>query len=82
MTGDHAITEDALLVEPEIAAAMGHEGIEFDEALGVEQEVQALTGGEFALGMLLLDACLSAAQARLFTEVHESVDLALILGQR
>jgi hypothetical protein len=48
---------------------MGNQGVDFDERPGVEQEIDALAGGELAGLVLLLDALdaapqLGGAQAR------------------
>ena len=64
-TGDDAVTEVLLLGQAEIARAVGHEHIAFDEAVGIHQKFDALARREFALFVLGLDAFLAAAQAGL-----------------
>ncbi len=75
VAGDHAIAEVPLLLEAEVARAMGHEGVELHEAVGVQQQIEALSGGELALLVLLVDAGLAAAEARLGAQLVETLDL-------
>jgi len=79
MAGDDAVSEEALLVQPEVTAAMGHEGVELDEAVRVQQQLQPLARGQLALGVLLVDAFLSTAEARRRTHLVEALDLRLVL---
>ncbi len=49
---------------PKSTRAVGDEHVVFFEAAGIEQDVEALTGGELALAVLGVDALLAAAEAR------------------
>ena len=60
--GDHAVARDLLLVHPEVGRIMLDEHVIFFEAAGIEQDAQALAGGQPALGVLRRDALLAAAQ--------------------
>ena len=64
VAGDHAVARDLLLLHAEIGAAMLDEHVPFLEGAGVEQQLDALAGGELALGVLGVDAALAAAGPR------------------
>jgi hypothetical protein len=64
-----------LLVHPEVRAAVLDEHIVFLEAAFVEKERDPLAGGEFGLGVLRLDAFLSAAQPGLRPALHQLLDV-------
>ncbi len=59
--GDHAVAGNALLLHAEVVAAVLDEHVELLEGVLVEQQVEALAGGELALGVLGGDAPLAAA---------------------
>jgi len=61
---------------------MRHERVELDEAVPIEEQVQALTRGQLALLVLLLDASLPAAQPGLLAKIPEPLDVCLVIGQR
>ena len=63
VAGDHAVARHGLLVHAEVVAAVPLEHVPFLERIGVEQELDALAGGELALGVLRVDALLAAPQA-------------------
>ncbi len=56
VAGDDAVAGDLLLVHAEVRAAVLDEHVPFLEAALVEQQLDALAGGELALGVLRLDA--------------------------
>ena len=53
-----------LLLHAEVAAAVGDEGVDLDEGAGVEQQLDALAGGELAVLVLALDALRAAPGGR------------------
>ena len=75
VAGDHAIAQDALLVEPEVGGSMRHERVELHERAGVEKQVQPLACGQLALGVLLRDTLDAASHARLCAQLVEARDL-------
>jgi hypothetical protein len=56
---------------------VGLEAVVLPEAAGVEQQVDALARAELALLVLLVDACLAAAQLRLGDLLLQELDLLL-----
>ncbi len=63
VAADDAVAGDGRgLVHAEVAAAVGDEGVDLDERAGVEEQLDALAGGELARRVLLVDALLAAAQ--------------------
>ena len=64
MAGHHPIARDLLLGHAEIRAAMLDEHVPFLEGAGIQQQLDALPGGQPSLGMLGLDALDAAAGAR------------------
>src|SRR5205085_1980216 len=71
VAGDHAVAEDLLLLHSEVVAAVDLELVELDEAARVEEQLDALAGGELPLLVLLVDPLLAAAQLRLQVEGGE-----------
>ena len=63
VAGHHAVARHRLAVHAEVGAAVPLEHVPFLEGIGVEQQLDALAGGELALGVLRVDALLAAAQA-------------------
>ncbi len=55
VAGHHAVAERALVLQPEVGAAVAGERVEFDERILVEQCQDALPRGQLALGVSLLD---------------------------
>jgi hypothetical protein len=80
VAGDDAIAEDALVLEPEAAAAVDDERVELDEGSGIEQQLEPLARGQLPFGVLLFDALLSAAEPRLRPQRVQSLDLRLVVG--
>jgi len=80
VTRHHAITRQRLLLHAEIGTAVFLEHIPFFERVRIEEQFDTLTGGEFALGVLRVDALLSAAQTRLFALLFELMDDVLHSG--
>ena len=70
-TGDDAIAGDDVLVRAEIGVAVLHEHVELLEGIRIEQQLDALAGGELALGMLRLDALFAAPGAGAVTAFFE-----------
>src|SRR5690606_27184067 len=62
VAGNHAVAGHAVFGHSEIVAAVLDEDVPFLEAAVVEQDVDALAGGQLALGVLGRDALLAAAQ--------------------
>ena len=62
VAGDHGFAFEVEFVHAESGASVFDEGIEFDEGIGIEQVLEALPGGHLALGMLLVDPLLAAAE--------------------
>jgi hypothetical protein len=62
--GDDAVAGNLLLLHAEIGRAMLDEHVEFLEGAFVEEDLDALARGEFAAGVLGVDARLAAALAR------------------
>ena len=61
VAGDDAVAEDVLLAEAELGRAMGDEGVHLDEGPRIQQQVEPLTRGELAPGVLAFDADRAAA---------------------
>jgi hypothetical protein len=59
--GDHAVAGDLLVLHAEVGAAVLDEHVELLEAVFVEEQVDALAGGQLALGVLGRDALFTAA---------------------
>ena len=63
VAGDNAIGRHILFLLAEVRAAMLHEHVELDEGTLVKELFETLARRILALGMLLLNACRTAAQA-------------------
>ncbi len=63
--GHDAVAIGAIVLHPEIGAAMGDEHVEFLEAALIHQQFDPLAGGQLAALVLRIDAPLPAAQSRL-----------------
>ena len=61
VAGDDPVAKDALLGQAEVGVAVDDKRVELVKGAFVEQQVDALAGGQFAFGVLLLDAALAAA---------------------
>jgi hypothetical protein len=81
VTGHHAVAEHMLLPEAELGGPVRHERVHLHEGSRVEQQVQALAGGELAPGVLPLHPDGAAAQERFFAHPLESSEALLIGGQ-
>jgi hypothetical protein len=53
---DHAVSQDLLVLHVEIDGAVGDEAARFDEASRIDEEIDALAGGQLAGLVLLFDA--------------------------
>ncbi len=76
VAGDDAVAGDFVLVDAEIVAAVFDEHVPFLEGTGIEQHVEPLARRQLALGVLLFDALLAAAQPRggaLFLKLAQNV---------
>src|SRR5262249_29505690 len=60
---DNAVAWDALVAHAEVGRAMLDEHVPFFEGAVIEEKIDPLAGGQFALCMLRLDAALPTAQA-------------------
>ena len=72
-TGYHPISQVALLLETEVIRAMLGKHVQFFEAFFVQQNVEALAGGEFPFGVLIFNALGTSAQERPSTKLFEVV---------
>src|SRR5690606_37319222 len=72
--GHDAVAVGAVLVEAELGAAVADERAELLEGVRVEEEVEALAGGELAFLVLLRDAGLAAAELRFRASPPEVFD--------
>ena len=72
--GHDAVAVGAVLVEAELGAAVADERAELLEGVGVEEEVEALAGGELAFLVLLRDAGFAAAKLSLGAPPPEVFD--------
>ena len=70
-TGDDAVGERPVLLDPEAVRPVAGEHVELDERARVEQQVDALAGGELAPLVLAPDRRLRAGVQRLFLELGE-----------
>ncbi len=66
VAGDHAIAGDLVFFHAKVDAAVFDEHVPLFERALVEQQLQALAGGELTLFVLRIDAFLATAQAREF----------------
>ena len=57
------ITGEVLLFLAKVVAAMDNEGIDLNKGVGIEQGLETLTSGHFALLMLLFDTRLAATES-------------------
>jgi len=71
-----------LLLLAEVGAAMTYEHVELDEGILIEEQVQALTRGEFALCMLLFDGLLAAAKHEMLFLLEHQLNFFLDCGHR
>ena len=62
MPGDDAVAGHDLVLHAEVAAAMGDQLVDFFERPGVEEQIDALAGGELAAVVLALLSVGTAAQ--------------------
>ncbi len=63
--GDHAVAGDLLVGHAEVGGPVLDEHVELFEGAFVEQQVDALAGGQLTLGVLAGDPLLAAAHPRL-----------------
>src|SRR5579871_5706548 len=75
IAGDDAIAGNLLVGEAEVGGAMGGEHVQFLKSARVEQQIEPLTRGEFALFVLRLDTFLAATQQRLFAQLMQFFEL-------
>ena len=71
--GDDAVAGHLVLLHAELGRAVLDEHVEFLERSLVEQQLDALAGGQLAAGVLRLDALLAAAELRTGTTVFKGV---------
>jgi hypothetical protein len=62
VAGDDAVPEERLV---HARVAIRDEGVEFHERVGIEQKRESFARGQFAAGVLLIDAFLSPAEISL-----------------
>ena len=69
--GDHPVACRFVVLHAEIGTAMADEHVELFKAVLVQQQFDAFARGQFAAGVLCVDAFLSAAKARVFAAPFE-----------
>ena len=52
-----------LLFLAKVVAAVDNKGVDLNEGVGVEEGLEALASGHFALLVLLVDPCLAATES-------------------
>ena len=73
-TGDDTVGERPVLLDAEPVRAVAGEHVELDERAGVEQQVDALAGGELAPLVLAPDRRLGTGVQRLFLQLAELLE--------
>ena len=63
VAANNTITGEVLLFLAKVVAAMDNEGINLNKGVGIEQGLETLTSGQFALLMLLFDTRLAATES-------------------
>ena len=66
VAGDHAVARHLVVLHAKVRAAVLHEHVPFFKGAVVQQQLNALAGGELALFVLGVDALLAPAQAGKF----------------
>ena len=82
MAGHDAIAQDVVLGKPEFRGAMRHERVQLDERARIEEEIQALSRGQLAPGVLPLDANGAPTKQRFRAHLVQAVQALLICRQR
>ena len=77
LAGDHTIARDFLFFHSEIGALMLNEHVIFFKRALIEQDLDTLARGEFALFMLALDTVCTSAKPRLFSFCLQCFDYVL-----
>ena len=72
--GHDAVARGLVLLHAEVGAAVLDEGVELLERVLVHQQLDALAGRQLALGVLAVDADLSAAEAGIVAALFELFD--------
>jgi hypothetical protein len=87
VAGHHAVTVGPVALLAEVRRAVPGQLVQFDERAGVEQQLDALTGGLLALGVLLLDHarragvhCFLVAPVQVGQLPGRGVDVRLLAG--
>jgi hypothetical protein len=70
---DDAVPRHDLLFHAEVAAPVRHELVDFLEGAGVEQQVDALSRGQLARGVLAIEPVAAAAELGSFFKICENV---------
>ena len=78
VTRNEAIAIEDLIVHLEVAAAVTDEGVEFFKGAFVEEEVDALAGGEFAVAALAFEAVWTATEFGIGAAAFEFGDRILV----
>ena len=74
VAGDDGVAEEVLLVHAELGRAVDHQLVELLERARVEEDVDALAGGQLAALVLRFDALQAAAEASLILHLEESFE--------
>ena len=82
VAGHDAVARYALLVHAEIVAAVLDEHVPLFERARIEQQLDSFTRREFALGVLAIDALLTAAQFRRSPFCFQLTNYVLHVGSR
>ncbi|GBD11402.1 hypothetical protein HRbin23_01067 [bacterium HR23] len=69
--GYHRVSRHLLLRQAKLGGSVGHQGVQFFKTPLVQKEGDALSGGQFAFGMLLLNTLLAPAETALGLEAQE-----------
>ena len=74
MAGHDAVAEETLVLGLEFARPLGDERVELDERARVEQQLEALAGGELPPGVLALGADGAAAESGGLAHLQQALD--------
>ena len=76
-SGDHAVGERPVVLDAEAVRPVAGQHVELDERAGVEQQLDALAGGELAPLVLAPDRRLAPGVQRLFLQLRELLEALL-----
>ena len=73
-SGNHAVGERAVVLDPEAMRPVARQHVELDEGAGIEQQVEPFAGGELAPLVLAPDRRLVTGRARFFFQLRQLVE--------